>query len=115
MTGVPSKEESLAHRRHWALPCWQSLAAPIAKKVAVAPSPNELAPYTQPAYAPSRQPQPPARIPVTPVPLGGVSTADLDYVATHTPILTEEGYATWYTAPYAGANPPTARSSTTTP
>lgn len=39
---------------------------------------------------------------MTPVPPGGVSEADLDYVATHTPILTEVGYATWYTAPYKG-------------
>ena len=72
------------------------------KKVSIAASPNELAPYTQPAYVPSPRPQPPARIPITPTPPGGVSTADLDYVATHTPILTEEGLATWYTAPYAG-------------
>lgn len=72
------------------------------KKVALATSPNELAPYTQPTYAPSPQRQAPARTPITPAPPGGVSTADLDYVANHTPILTEEGYATWYTAPYAG-------------
>ena len=31
-----------------------------------------------------------------------MSTEDLEYVATHTPIQTEEGLATWYTAPYAG-------------
>jgi len=31
-----------------------------------------------------------------------VSAADLDYVATHQPILSETGYATWYTAPYKG-------------
>ena len=72
------------------------------KKVTVAASPNELAPYTRPAYAPASRPQPPARIPITPTPPGGVSTGDLDYVATHTPILTEEGLATWYRAPYAG-------------
>ncbi len=45
---------------------------------------------------------PPARIPVTPVPPGGVSEADLNYVATHKPILSAVGYATWYTAPYKG-------------
>ncbi len=45
---------------------------------------------------------PPARIPVTPVPAGGISAADLNYVATHRPILSEVGYATWYTAPYKG-------------
>jgi rare lipoprotein A len=31
-----------------------------------------------------------------------VSPEDLDYVATHRPIRSEEGYATWYTAPYKG-------------
>jgi rare lipoprotein A len=31
-----------------------------------------------------------------------VSAADLDYVNTHRPILSEEGLATWYTAPYKG-------------
>lgn len=48
------------------------------------------------------QAQPPARIPMTPVPPGGVSADDLDYVATHHPIATQTGYATWYTAPYRG-------------
>jgi rare lipoprotein A len=43
-----------------------------------------------------------ARIPITPAPPGGVSAEDLDYVATHKPILTEAGLATWYTAPYKG-------------
>jgi rare lipoprotein A len=36
------------------------------------------------------------------VPPAGVSAEDLDYVATHTPIFTEMGLATWYTAPYKG-------------
>jgi rare lipoprotein A len=36
------------------------------------------------------------------VPPGGVSPEDLDYVASHSPILTQEGLATWYTAPYKG-------------
>jgi rare lipoprotein A len=74
------------------------------KKVAMAPPPNELAPYVQPAYVPTprAQAQPPARIPITPAPPGGVSAEDLQFVATHTPILTEEGFATWYTAPYVG-------------
>ena len=46
--------------------------------------------------------RPPARIPITPVPPGGVSDEDLDFVNTHRPILSEEGLATWYTAPYKG-------------
>jgi rare lipoprotein A len=47
-------------------------------------------------------PAPPARIPITPVPPEGVSAADLDFVNTHRPILSEQGLATWYTAPYKG-------------
>jgi rare lipoprotein A len=46
-------------------------------------------------------PHPPAIAP-TPVPPGGLSAEDRDYVATHKPIYTEEGLATWYTAPYKG-------------
>lgn len=72
---------------------------------AVAPPPSELAPPAEipptPTYAPPRSTTPP-RIPVTPAPRGGVSTADLQYVATHRPISTEIGLATWYTAPYKG-------------
>lgn len=72
------------------------------KQVAKAPPPNELAPYLKPSNSPSAQAKPPVRIPVTPAPPGGVSDADLDFVANHTPILSEEGLATWYTAPYSG-------------
>lgn len=54
-----------------------------------------------PAYPPARANQP-ARIPPTPVPPGGVSAEDMDYVNTHQPVLSEEGLATWYTAPYKG-------------
>lgn len=44
---------------------------------------------------------PPALAP-TPVPPGGVSAEDRGFVATHKPIYSEEGLATWYTAPYKG-------------
>jgi len=44
----------------------------------------------------------PARIPVTPAPPGGINDDDLAFVAAHRPILSEVGYATWYTAPYKG-------------
>jgi rare lipoprotein A len=43
-----------------------------------------------------------SRIPVTPVPPGGVTEADLQFVSAHRPVLTEVGMATWYTAPYKG-------------
>jgi rare lipoprotein A len=52
---------------------------------------------TPPASAPA-----PAVIPITPLPPGGVSDDDLAFVASHRPILSEVGYATWYTAPYKG-------------
>jgi rare lipoprotein A len=42
------------------------------------------------------------RIPITPVPAGGVSAEDLEFVRSHRPILSEQGLATWYTAPYKG-------------
>ena len=57
--------------------------------------PEEEAPAYQYQYP---ETLPPARIPPTHVPPGGVSAEDLDYVATHKPILSEEGLATWYTA-----------------
>jgi rare lipoprotein A len=51
------------------------------------------------AAPPSAHGQAPARIAPTPAPPGGVSAEDRQYVSTHKPILTEEGVATWYTAP----------------
>jgi rare lipoprotein A len=66
------------------------------RKVSQLPPPNAMPPR------PAATPLPPARIPVTPVPAGGVNDADLDFVNTHEPIRTEVGYATWYTAPYRG-------------
>jgi rare lipoprotein A len=49
-----------------------------------------------------KTPPPSGPIPITRVPAGGVSGQDIDYVNTHQPILSETGYATWYTAPYRG-------------
>jgi len=66
-----------------------------------APPPTEQTEQAQ--EADEEQPtRPPARIPITPVPAGGVSAEDLDFVNTHRPILSEQGLATWYTAPYKG-------------
>ena len=64
---------------------------------ALPPPPAYPAPQTAPVSPPAS-----ARIPPTPVPPGGVTAEDLDYVATHRPILTQVGEATWYTAPYKG-------------
>ena len=70
----------------------------IARTVPPAAMPPDLPP-PPPATTPSPAP---SRIPVTPVPPGGVSADDLDFVASHQPILSEVGLATWYTAPYKG-------------
>jgi rare lipoprotein A len=65
------------------------------------PPPQALPPPPQTSQT-EITPPPAARIPITPVPRGGVSAEDLNYVATHKPILTQTGLATWYTAPYKG-------------
>jgi rare lipoprotein A len=71
---------------------------PPAQQTAPASSaPAQSSPDKQPS-----EPQQTGRIPITPVPAGGVSPADLEFVRTHKPILSEEGLATWYTAPYKG-------------
>jgi len=63
--------------------------------------PQALPPQVHPTHAPGSAP-PSASIPITSLPPGGVSDEDLQFVATHQPILSEVGYATWYTAPYKG-------------
>jgi rare lipoprotein A len=42
------------------------------------------------------------RIPVTAVPEGGISAEDKEFILAHRPVFSEEGQATWYTAPYKG-------------
>lgn len=68
------------------------------------PAPQAAPPSMQPSYPqqPSQQPPYSSRIPMTRVPSGGVSPEDLEYVLTHRPIYSQEGEATWYTAPYKG-------------
>lgn len=58
--------------------------------------------YVPPPRPVAPEPRTPALIPPTPVPPGGVSRADLEFVATHRPIATQTGWASWYTAPYKG-------------
>jgi len=70
------------------------------QKAAPKPPPQAVAPL--PPAASEEDGLPPKRIPPTPVPPGGVSADDLSFVATHKPILTEAGLATWYSAPYKG-------------
>ena len=72
--------------------------------------PQSTAPPAQPVPPPPREasnPTPPdgvrpARIAPTPAPPGGVSEEDREFVAQNRPISSEEGFATWYTAPYKG-------------
>ena len=72
------------------------------RKVSPLPAQEAAPPETQSqAYPPTRR-TPPARIAPTPAPPGGVSDDDLEYIQKHKPILTEEGMASWYTAPYKG-------------
>jgi rare lipoprotein A len=77
------------------------------------PPPQQTAPvYTYPERpaAPPPAETPPGigtgtaigRIPITPVPDGGITAEDREFVLTHRPIYSEEGAASWYTAPYKG-------------
>jgi rare lipoprotein A len=74
------------------------------KKARVPPTATAPPVYTPPT--PTRRPsaEPPATggIPVTRVPEGGISSEDKDFILSHRPIYSEEGRATWYTAPYKG-------------
>lgn len=70
---------------------------PTAPPVETPPPPSATA---HPEYPGERRQT--ARIPITPVPPGGITTEDLRFVNTHPPLETEVGYATWYTAPYKG-------------
>jgi peptidoglycan lytic transglycosylase len=72
------------------------------------PAPAPPSATAPPVYTPpsNSAPAPPRRstggIPVTPVPDGGVSAEDKDFILSHRPIYSQEGSATWYTAPYKG-------------
>lgn len=69
------------------------------------PPAQQLPPPAQPANEPppaTAEVSRPAPIPITPLPPGGVSPEDLEYIRSHRPIATQTGYATWYRAPYAG-------------
>jgi len=104
----------LSNSKAGRLAAWGALALALAavsgcrhrEKTAKLPpqvvAPPESSYPTQGTYSSAQTNRPPARIAPTPVPPGGVSAEDLDFVNTHRPIVTEEGLATWYTAPYKG-------------
>lgn len=77
------------------------LAAGCGHKRQPYPQPASTAP---PVTRPSYPPPPPAtgRIPVTPLPEGGISAEDKEFILTHRPIWSQVGEASWYTAPYKG-------------
>ncbi len=86
---------------------WTVLAVTIAvvsgchrREQATRVPPQALPPAAQPTAPESSRAV--AKIPITPVPQGGIDAVDLDFIATHRPILSEVGYATWYSAPYEG-------------
>jgi rare lipoprotein A len=78
------------------------LASGCAHHQPVQPTAQQTAPPPTAPPSQAAQPAQPPRIPVTPVPPAGVTDADLDFVNTHKPIMSEVGLATWYTAPYKG-------------
>jgi rare lipoprotein A len=72
------------------------------KKTRVTPTATAPPVYTPPRPTKPSPPSaaPPARgsIPVTPVPEGGISSEDKEFILSHRPIFSQEGKATWYTA-----------------
>jgi len=64
-----------------------------------APTPAHPAPVNP---APASSGNGSGRIGITPVPTGGVSAEDKEFILEHRPIYSERGEASWYTAPYKG-------------
>ena len=60
--------------------------------------PTNPAPRTPPAPSGNGS----GRIAITPVPMGGISPEDKEFILEHKPIYSEQGAASWYTAPYKG-------------
>ncbi len=68
------------------------------KRQPVPPTATAPPVYTTPSY-PTPAPRPgKGGIRITPVPEGGISAEDKEFILTHRPIYSEEGKATWYTA-----------------
>ena len=108
---------TVAAKRHWRWPAgWAglailaALAAGCGHHEKTQPPAQATAPAypTYPSEAPTVRPAMPSSsagsgpIPVTAVPPGGVTDEDKDFILSHRPFYSEEGDATWYTAPYKG-------------
>jgi rare lipoprotein A len=94
-------------RKQWLIPALVSISILFATgcghhRNRVQPVAQQTAPAQPIQQSQAPAPQQTARIPITPVPSGGVSEEDVEFVQTHRPILSELGQATWYTAPYKG-------------
>ena len=75
-------------------------------RVVYVPAPPPPPPITSPRTTTPPEARPPVLSAANPV-TEGVSNADTDFVATHSPISTQEGLASWYGPPYhnrRGAN-----------
>jgi rare lipoprotein A len=105
--GWPGKRIDLGILFSSARICWTGLALAVFlasgcghHKHTQQPPPEAQAPSAPEERAPEERAKParPDRIAPTPAPPGGVSEDDLEYVAHHRPILSEVGFATWYTA-----------------
>jgi peptidoglycan lytic transglycosylase len=64
------------------------------------PPPTTTQPQQPPETAEGNAPT--TEIPAAPGMVVGVSQADLEFIDTHKPVLTEMGMASWYAAPYEG-------------
>ena len=78
--------------------CVLLIAAGCGHKKQPAPPSATAPPISSPSAAPPSR----GRIASTPVPEGGISAEDKEFILSHRPIYSEEGLATWYTAPYKG-------------
>ena len=77
--------------------CGHKRQAQPVPPAATAPSVYNPPSYPAPAPRPST-----GGIPITPGPEGGISAEDKEFILSHRPTYSEEGLATWYTAPYKG-------------
>lgn len=84
--------------------CGHHKASPLPPTAAAPPAYPPTNPPRTPASPTPAPPSPSGRgsIAITPVPDGGISAEDKEFVLSHRPVYSEEGEATWYTAPYKG-------------
>jgi rare lipoprotein A len=99
---LPARTRSAAHLA--AVGCALLMAAGCGHKnqPVYTPLAATAPPVERPSNAPSTTPPASGSIAMTRVPEGGVSGEDKDFILNHRPLYSEEGEASWYTAPYKG-------------